>query len=71
MTAQPLLLPVEQVIHDPPVEPLLAFVVVACWRGAHWKVWGYLWTDAERAHREAENLPAGWTHRRVLRVEVT
>ena len=70
MPAQPLLLPVEQVIHAPPVEPLRAHIVIACWRGAHWKVWGDLWTDADRAARAARELPAGWTHRRVLRVEV-
>ncbi len=65
------LLETEQVLREPPTPALRAFVVLACWRGAHWKLFPDLWQTAERAHRAAEALPAGWTHRRVLRVEAS
>ena len=63
-------LPIECQVSELPVPPLRAWIVVAYWRGRGWRLFPEQWSELVRAQRFARELPRGWSHRTVLRVEV-
>jgi len=61
---------IEAHVSERPAPAAVGYLIAAYWRGGWWRVWPDLWITSERAIDVATNLPPGWTHRRVIRVEL-
>jgi len=64
----PTLSPAEIIDCDPPCPEMDGYAVIALWKG-RCKLFPTLWDSEEVAKHEAERLPPGWIHRKVIHLQ--